>query len=150
VVTAAADLLQAQFRSHGLELAEELAEDLPPVLANPFSLEEVFLNLLTNARDAVEERDAGGSGWVRVRTALLEEDGGAVVCIEVEDNGTGIDPEIVERIFDPFFTTKGPDRGTGLGLSISKSIVEQLGGRIEVASASAQGTTIAIRLPAEA
>ena len=148
VVTAAMDLLQAQFRSHGLGLTDELADDLPPVLANPFSLEEVFLNLLTNARDAVEER-GDASGQVRVRTALREEDGRETVCIEVEDNGAGIDPEVAEQVFDPFFTTKGPDRGTGLGLSISKSIVEQLGGRIEVASASAQGTTIAIRLPVE-
>jgi len=148
VVAAGTELLGAQFRARGIELDCTLGKDLPPVLANPFSLEEVVLNLLSNGRDAVEERVGDQSGWVRVRTvpAMLDESEG--VQIEVEDNGTGIAAGIVEQIFDPFFTTKGPDRGTGLGLAISRSLVEQLGGCIEVLSTSDTGTTVAIRLPA--
>jgi len=148
VVAASIDLLQEQFSTHGLELKCELAADLPPVLANPFSLEEVVLNLVNNARDAVEEQGGELPGWVRVHTGVADVAGEKEVRIEVEANGTGIPADLMDRVFEPFFTTKGPDRGTGLGLSISRSIVEQFEGRIELRSTPGEGTVVAICLPA--
>jgi len=125
-VESAMSMVTAQFSSHGLELTLELGDGLPSVEANLFSLEEVLLNLVTNARHAVEEQAATClDPRVIVSTALAGDDDTERVKIEVADNGTGIDPGILERVFDPFFTTKDPDKGTGLGLAISKSIVEQ-------------------------
>ena len=153
VVGSAVDLLGAQFRSHGLELACELVEDLPPVRANPFSLEEVLLNLLSNARDAVEERPSEDGvlspGRVQVRTGLNGSGSASQVQIEVSDTGMGIPADILAKIFDPFFTTKDPDKGTGLGLAISRSIVEEFGGRMEIQSAVGEGTTAVISLPVD-
>ena len=115
-VEAGLEMLEAQFRAHGLGLEAELAEGLPTVVVNAYSLEEVVLNLLSNARDAVQaQRGLGGDGFVPevVVRSLMGDPGW--VQVEVEDNGTGIPTENVQRVFDPFFTTKDPDRGTGLG-----------------------------------
>jgi signal transduction histidine kinase len=151
VVQSAMGMLGAQFRSRGVELACELTEDLPNVLANPFSLEEVVLNLMLNARDAVEERLQGGlrspPSRVLLRTLGNREGPGDKVTIEVIDWGVGIPQHLLPKVFDPFFTTKDPDRGTGLGLSISKSIVEQFGGTLHIQSTPGQGTTVTISLP---
>ena len=144
-------MLGAQFRSRGLELISELAEDLPLVSANPYSLEEVILNLLNNARDAVEERvswDRSGSpARVVVRTRLNGIGSERQVQIEIIDSGTGIDEEILPKVFDPFFTTKAPDKGTGLGLAISKSIVENFGGEMSIRSTPGEGTAVTVFLP---
>jgi signal transduction histidine kinase len=149
VIEASLEMLGAQFRAHGLGLKKELATGLPSVTANAYSLEEVVLNLLSNARDAVQaqkEREGDGFAPGVVVRSLLDEEGW--VRLEVEDNGTGIPAEIVQRVFDPFFTTKDPDRGTGLGLSISRSIIEEFGGRLELRSEPDQGTKMSISLPA--
>jgi histidine kinase len=153
VVESSTNLLGAQFSSHGLTLEKSLAMDLPPVLANPFTLEEVVLNLLLNARDAVEERlqsepDMQTPG-VFLRTQAFMENGHSMVRIEVRDNGIGIPQEIQGRIFDPFFTTKAPDKGTGLGLSISKTILEEFRGTLTMTCTPEKGTTAVIILPAE-
>lgn len=147
VVESAVSLLSAQFRAHGLELETESATDLPPVLANAFSLEEVVINLLSNARDAVETRVAedGTSGRVVVRTSRQDPE---QVRIEVEDNGVGMHESIISRAFDPFYTTKGPDKGTGLGLAISRSIVEEFRGELVLDSRPQRGTRATILLPA--
>ena len=149
VAQAAVDLLREQFRSRGIDLLCEPAEGLPLVSANPFSLEEAVINLLTNARDAVEERlqaeDPSRTLGIVVRT---DRDPHGSVVIQVIDGGPGIPPSILENVFDPFFTTKDPDKGTGLGLSICKSIVEDIGGAIRVESAPGEGTTVTVSLPA--
>ena len=145
VVRASTDMLRAQLQSHGVALQTELKENLPKVLANPFSLEEVILNLLSNARDAVA--GSHGSSWVRIRTDALLDGCESRVIIEVSDNGKGIAEGNLSKIWDPFFTTKDPDKGTGLGLSISKSIVEDFGGSVDVESTEGQGTKITIALP---
>lgn len=148
VVCAGTGLLETQLRSRKLRLVYDLEEKLPAVLANPFALEEVVLNLLTNARDAVEERlqqEGRADRCVRVRTRADGEEG---VSLEVADRGCGIAPEALERIFEPFFTTKELEKGTGLGLPISRSIVEELGGTIEIASRPCEGTTARVWLPA--
>jgi histidine kinase len=154
VVSSSLLLLGAQLEHHGLEVALHLAEDLPPVLANPFSLEEVVINLLVNARDAVEDRfeaepDLAGP-HVELVTRLDPQSEDRPVRIEVRDRGMGISDEIVEAIFDPFFTTKGPQRGTGLGLSIARAIIEDFDGRIDIQSKRGEGTVATISLPAAA
>jgi C4-dicarboxylate-specific signal transduction histidine kinase len=151
VVSLAMGMMCTQLRSQGVEVSCDLAVDLPLVSANPHSLEEIILNLLTNARDAVDERQKTDpeppSARVLVRTGLKEGDKKSKVEIAVEDNGTGIPQEMLEKVFDPFFTTKDPDKGTGLGMSISKSIVETFGGSIQIRSMPGGGTTVIVLLP---
>jgi len=109
-----------------------------PIPCEPQRIKQLFLNLVVNAAQAIEE---GGRIQVRSR----EHEGFALVS--VEDDGCGIEPEVAERIFDPFFTTKGIGMGTGLGLSISHEIVRRHGGSIEVDSKPGRGTAILVRLP---
>ena len=149
IVNSATELLGAQLRSHGVYLTTELAPELPLVVANSYSLEEVLLNLLTNARDAVDvvaARDATDQGVVHIATALQEGEAPRRVRIDVIDNGCGVPRDDLERVFEPFYTTKDPDKGTGLGLSVSKSIVEQMGGRIWMHCAPESVTTVSIVL----
>jgi signal transduction histidine kinase len=114
--------------------------DIPPITCSPSQLNQVFLNLINNAAQAIE----GSDGEITLRTRRADEDH---VAVEIADNGKGIPPEIMSKIFDPFFTTKPVGKGTGLGLSISYKIVEQHGGRISVDSALGKGTTFTIVLP---
>jgi signal transduction histidine kinase len=115
--------------------------DIPRVKCYVGQLNQVFLNLLMNACDAIE-RD----GTVRITTRPIP-DG---VCLEFEDDGPGIPEEVRSRIFDPFFTTKPVGVGTGLGLSLSHGIIERHGGRIWVESEPGDGTTFHIELPLDA
>lgn len=148
VAQSTVDLLGAQFRSNGVDLSTELEENLPVVQANPFSLEEVVINLLNNARDAVTEtRDAGSGGRVVIRTRRHANGQGDAILLEVEDEGSGIPEDILARIWDPFFTTKDPDKGTGLGLSIARTIVEEFGGELSLESKVGKGTTARVSLP---
>jgi two-component system, NtrC family, sensor kinase len=132
-------LLEPQLRHSRVEIAREYAADLPRVYGNAGKLQQVFTNLLLNARDALPD---GGRITLRARE---EEDS---VRVEVEDTGIGIAPENVARIYDPFFTTKGVGRGTGLGLAVSYGIVQEHSGHISVESAPGRGTTFRITLPA--
>jgi signal transduction histidine kinase len=151
VVRSGIELLGVQFSTRKLELKMELAEDLPLVRANPYSLEEVVINLLSNARDATEaHRDEEGAArrpGVLIRTGSNGVDNDSRVQIQIIDSGVGIPADIVPKVFDPFFTTKGPKKGTGLGLAISLSIVEQFGGDLQVESMPGTGTTMTISLP---
>jgi signal transduction histidine kinase len=117
----------------------EFAE-LPPILCYPGQLNQVWMNLFSNAAQAVESRS---EPRVSVRTEI--ENG--KVLISVSDNGTGINPEVQSKIFEPFYTTKPVGQGTGLGLSICHSIIERHGGQIWCESAPGQGTTFRVRLP---
>ena len=150
VVRSGLSLLTAQFQSHGLLLEIEFAAHPLPVSVNSFSVEEVILNLLSNARHSVEHREAvEGDTYqpcVRVITRNQINDRGEAVVV-VEDNGTGIPAHVADKIFDPFFTTKDPDKGTGLGLSICKSIVESFQGKIHFVTTENQGTRFEIMFP---
>lgn len=152
VVTSSVNLLRAQFASHGLRLETTLSPEIPTVLANPFSLEEVVLNVLINARDAVEERLQSEPNLhtpgISLRTYELRDHDRIMVNIDVSDNGVGIPEELRGKLFDPFFTTKDPDKGTGLGLAISKTLVEEFGGTLTIRSQEGKGTTVTITLPA--
>lgn len=152
VVASALELMGAQLRSRGLVVERLLDPSLPTVLGNPFSLEEVVLNCLTNARDAIEERLETSShpdspGRITLRTRVRGRGKGRRVLLEITDTGVGIPADRLEQVFDPFFTTKRPDRGTGLGLSISTSIVEDCGGTLTLRSRPMSGTTVTVTLP---
>ncbi len=117
---------------------ERVYGELPLIQAVPGQINQVFMNLLGNACDAIADR-----GTIRIATARERD----TVRIAITDDGAGIPRELVDRIFDPFFTTKAQGQGTGLGLSISHGIVEDHGGRIDVESRIGEGTTFTVRLP---
>lgn len=114
--------------------------DLPLVECAPSQIDQVFLNLIVNAAQAMPE---GKMGLIQVHTYCNDEQ----VCVEIRDNGAGIPAETMKKIFDPFFTTKDPGTGTGLGLSVSQNIIQQHGGTLEVESTVGLGTTFTISLP---
>jgi two-component system NtrC family sensor kinase len=132
-------LLEPQFRQSRVEIAREYSETLPRVQGNAGKLQQIFTNLLLNARDAIPD-----GGHITLRTSADDRD---MVNVEVRDTGIGIAPENVARIYDPFFTTKGVGRGTGLGLAVSYGIVQEHSGHISVESAPGRGTTFRITLP---
>ena len=148
VVEAATGMLDAQFQARGIDLTSELSSSLPMVAANPYSVEEVLINLLINARDATEDQLAGDYPPESPSVHVLTRETSGQVILEVQDQGGGIPEGIIPRVFDPFFTTKDPERGTGLGLAVCKSLVEQFGGTIDIQSTIEQGTTITVALPA--
>jgi PAS domain S-box-containing protein len=138
-------LLEHQFKTAKIAVDLNLAEDLPLIHGNPGKLQQVFLNLLLNAKEAMPE---GGS--LRVATFANENDNS--VAALVADSGAGIAPEHMKRIYDPFFTTKtapmpGKRRGTGLGLSVSYGIIQEHAGKIRVESVIGAGTTFHLEFP---
>jgi signal transduction histidine kinase len=116
--------------------------DIPQVSCSPSQINQVFLNLVTNAAQATPE----SGGIIRIVTRRVGDD---QVAVDVEDNGHGIPPEVLPKIFDPFFTTKDVGKGTGLGLSIAYKIIQQHGGKISVASEVGKGTRFTVQLPVE-
>jgi len=146
VVNESLKMIRAQLVNRGISVELELDADLPNTVGNPRQLEQVCLHLLANARDALEqEAERQDSDWhkrIVIRTQRGEE-----AILEVEDNGSGIEPEIQARIFEPFFTTKEVDQGKGLGLSISYAIVQNHRGRIETTSRPGIETLFKVILP---
>jgi PAS domain S-box-containing protein len=132
-------LIEHQLEASKIRVRKELASELPPVRGNENRVQQVFFNLILNARDAMPR-----GGWLTLTTS----GDGDTVVVEVSDTGVGIKREDVKRIYDPFFTTKGIGRGTGLGLSVSYGIVQEHGGAIFVDSVPGQGTTFQVALPA--
>jgi PAS domain S-box-containing protein len=133
-------LLEPQMRRSQIEIVRSYSTDAPEAYANAGKLQQVFTNLLLNARDAIPD---GGQIVVSTSTA----DDGSVIA-EITDTGIGIAPENVAKIYDPFYTTKGVGQGTGLGLAVSYGIVQEHAGRISVDSTPGHGTTFKITLPA--
>ena len=143
------DMLQ-RLISEDVELATDLAPDLKPVKADPGQIEQVMMNLIVNARDAMPH---GGVLKIATRNVQLNQEQGnrtgpkGFVEIAIGDTGDGMDSETLEKIFDPFFTTKAPGEGTGLGLSTVYGIVTQSGGRITALSRPGEGSTFLVHLP---
>jgi histidine kinase len=150
VMESAFEIFSQQLRVRGIEVQWDLAPDLPMVLADPGRLEQVYINLLLNARDAIEEREHQGAGGpidkaICLRSALSADR----VLTEVCDTGVGIAPELLNKVFEPFFTTKEVGKGTGLGLSISYGFIQDCGGTINALPRSdgRPGTCFTIALP---
>jgi PAS domain S-box-containing protein len=139
VATDVLALLEHQFDKGRVRVRRELAAAPVPIVGFEFKLQQVFLNLFLNARDAM-----ASGGWLTIVTRL---DGGQAVA-EVSDTGSGVAPEHLARIYDPFFTTKELGRGTGLGLSIAYGIVQEHGGSIHCESAVGQGTRFVLTFDA--
>jgi PAS domain S-box-containing protein len=133
-------LLEPQLRGNQIEIIRAYNPDCPQVFGNAGKLQQVFTNLLLNARDAIT-----AGGLIRISTTPAEDHS---LAIEVSDSGMGIAPENVAKIYDPFYTTKGVGRGTGLGLAVSYGIVQEHSGHISVESNPGRGTTFRITLPA--
>jgi two-component system NtrC family sensor kinase len=138
------ELMERKTKSSGVTFAAYLSQDVPPILSDLSQLEQVFLNLITNAVDAHECKHQD-NGSVAVSSTFLKSEG--LVEIVVSDTGVGISEENLSKVFDPFFSTKPIGKGTGLGLSICYSIIIRLGGQIQVKSILNQGTAFTIRLP---
>jgi C4-dicarboxylate-specific signal transduction histidine kinase len=152
-------LIGQQLKNKNITIETYLTEDVPPVLADNNKLEQVFLNIISNARDALEEYEqvidkirksenppAWANSWSKkiiLRTYTRER----FVFIEIADNAGGIPKSIVNKIFEPFFTTKEVGKGTGLGLSISYGIIKDFGGTIEVESEEDEGSKFIVKLP---
>ena len=134
-------LLRGEIHSQQVSIRIELAEELPPVPANRAQLQQVFVNLIMNAVDAMSTV-ANRVRSLRVKTEMQESD---YLLITVEDSGTGIDAENIDRIFDAFYTTKS--HGMGMGLSICRSIVQGHGGRLSVSPVQPHGSTFRVLLP---
>jgi signal transduction histidine kinase len=134
-------LLGHKFRSSGAEVTLEIDEEIPAVIGDAGALNQVFLNILKNAAEAIE----GGGGTIQV-TAKRE---GAQVLVGIRDTGPGMEAAVKARLFEPFYSTKVAGGGTGLGLSMSRRIVERHGGSIEIESEPGEGTCVTVRLPAE-
>lgn len=132
-------LIEYRIQQRNIEIKTEFSDLLPPVVADEQNIQEVIMNLLLNAMDAVSD-----NGIISIRTGF---DDNNLLFIEIEDNGTGIPAEDLERIFDPFYTTKDEGKGTGLGLSVSLGIIESYKGRISVLSQTGAGAKFRIQIP---
>ncbi|GAO01851.1 transporter substrate-binding domain-containing protein [Anaeromyxobacter sp. PSR-1] len=141
VVGATARLVEALVKKSTDRFEVQLAPGLPAIRGSPQRLEQVLVNLLVNACQALPDRSRG----IRLRTYVDAAKG--AVCVEVRDEGVGIEPEHLARLTDPFFTTKRDTGGTGLGLAVSAGIVKEHGGTLEFESAPGQGTTVRMLLP---
>jgi two-component system NtrC family sensor kinase len=147
IVERAVRIVQTQLTTHRVELQRNHRANLPTVQADANQIQQVIVNLLLNANDAI----GVGGGTIALSTDYAAKDGvdpssAGTLEIRVSDTGCGISTEHLQRIFDPFFSTKGP-KGTGLGLAIAWGIIEKHNGRIEVESTVGKGTTVRILLP---
>jgi PAS domain S-box-containing protein len=135
-------MIGKQFEAHGIQIEMDLETDLPPLRGNMNALEQVIMNLIVNARQALEEhRQFNKKLWIKSGTRFNR------LFIEVGDNASGIPDELRMNIFDPFYTTKEPGKGTGLGLSISQSIVTEFQGTLKVYNNDQGGATFFITAP---
>jgi len=142
------EMFSQQLKVRGIDVVWDIKEDIPMIMANPDHLEQVFINLLVNARDAIEgkwklKEQKNDSNIITLKTRSEEKR----VIAEICDTGPGIPEAISDKIFEPFFTTKEVGEGTGLGLSISYGIIKECGGNIKVASSNEKGTCFAITFP---
>ena len=132
-------LVAHPFRAANVQVIKTLDSDLPSILGSSNRLQQVFLNLFLNAKDAMPS-----GGMLEVRSSANN----GSVEVEVTDTGLGIQREDLARVFDPFFTTKATGRGTGLGLSVSYGIIKEHAGKIEVSSTPGKGTSFRLEFPA--
>ena len=144
VVDEVLEIMAYDLRTSNIQIVREFAPTLPPIMADGHQLQQVFVNILGNARQAIEPVQRDGRIAIRTRQT------GSNVVIEFQDNGPGIKPEHLARIFDPFFTTKPLGKGTGLGLSLCYGLIQEHGGKISARSERGEGATFTIDLPVAA
>jgi PAS domain S-box-containing protein len=151
IVEATLSLVRTVFRHNQILLTVDVPGSLPNLKCRSQQIQQVLTNLITNARDALNDRFPGhdDAKTLLVTAAEVKREGQRWIRVTVKDNGTGIPTEIQERIFEPFFTTKGRDQGTGLGLSISHGIVRDHHGEVTVHSTLGEGTKVVVDLPVE-
>ncbi|MEJ2220900.1 MAG: ATP-binding protein, partial [Desulfobacterales bacterium] len=142
------EILGQQLKVRGIEVVWDLEENLPLVMADSDRLEQVFINLLINARDAIDDRwqsqpSQKGNKKITLKTRSAVRD----ITVEISDTGGGIPRPILERIFEPFYTTKKVGQGTGLGLSISYGIIKDCKGSIRAVSHKNEGASFIIKFP---
>ena len=148
VLKKTSEIFSQQLKARGIDLVWDLADNLPPVHADSNRLEQVFINLLINARDAIEDKVQAKvylKGAKKIFLTTRRQD--HLVQVEVRDTGAGIPQDVIEKIFEPFFTTKDVGKGTGLGLSISYQIVQDFGGTIRAVSGEGEGAAFIINFP---
>ena len=148
VLKNAFEIFSQQLKLRGIEVQWKIEKKLPRIYADPSRLEQVFINLLLNARDAIEEKwnhqkSQPGHKKITLQTTC---DRQHVVC-EICDTGKGVSETIADKIFEPFFTTKEIGKGTGLGLSISYGIIKDCGGNIQVAGNETGGACFILKFP---
>lgn len=131
-------ILENYARTNNIEIQADLSGKLPIIASDQAQLQQVFLNLLTNAIDAI-----GKEGLVEIKSRRLD----SRICISIKDDGPGIPAEKQKNVFDPFFTTKETGKGTGLGLSVSYNIIEKMGGKIRLKSQVGKGTIFTVEVP---
>ena len=130
--------LEKEAKHNNIKIDLQLDPQLPPTMTEGHRLQQILLNLIDNALDAV-----GHDGTVEIITSCTPQQ----ISVQVADNGPGIPPEVMKKIWDPFFTTKEQGKGTGLGLSISQNIIRTLGGTIEAENRQGGGTVFTVTLP---
>jgi PAS domain S-box-containing protein len=140
-------LVKTQYRYHNVDIKLDLDNKAGFFYGNNFKFEQVLLNLLSNAKDAVEDRKLNEGDAFQKQIIIRTRGDQRMVHLELQDNGIGIDESDLKNIFTPFFTLKGPDRGTGLGLSISYGIVKEMGGEISVESKVNNYTVMRLSFP---
>jgi histidine kinase len=150
VLQRALEIFSQQLKLRDIEVVRVLADDLPPILADPNRLEQVFINLLINARDAIEEKQerfpqSETAHQIEVVTRRQQNS----VIVEIRDTGIGVPASLIDKIFEPFFTTKPMGKGTGLGLSISYGIVQEFQGTLRVDTTENEGSNFIIQFPAQ-
>ena len=140
-------MVSAQFANHSIDLEVNLAPVMEKVIADKFKMEQVVLNLISNARFAVDEKAAVADKSYVKRIEVSTWQNSNFVCISIRDNGVGIKPKDMEKIFDPFYTTKKVDKGTGLGLAIAYGFVKDILGEITVESKEGEYTQFDVKVP---
>jgi histidine kinase len=150
VLGRAFEIFSQQLKARGIDVVWDIDKKLPKIMADPSRLEQVFINLILNARDAIEKKWASsepplGTKKIALKTKLV----GETVVVDVADTGAGLPEDISDKIFEPFFTTKEVGKGTGLGLSISYGIIKDCGGDIKAATNKEGETCFSITFPVE-
>lgn len=142
----AVSMISEQFKHHAIDLRLILDEQIPQVNGNTYKFEQVILNLLSNAKDALLEKEVTENVPFNKSIEIRSFEANSFLIVEVSDNGIGISEENINQVMLPFFTTKDPGKGTGLGLSVSYQIIKEMHGSIEFFSKLSVGTKIKIIL----